>query len=524
MVVDLDPRRPRPPAARLLLGHFVEHLGRCVEDGLWLYSETTRPLLADPPLERVPRDLFEAIRALAPPVIRYPGGCFADTYHWRDGVGPRDTRPTRQNRAWGGIKNVVAKVGPKERNHFGTDEFLALCERCGATPYLNVNFGTGTPREAANWVEYCNGSLDTYFGRLRANYGHRAPHAVPFWGIANEIYGWWEKGYCKTPEAYAERYLAFARAMRAVDPSIRLLAVGWDRSDWNRPLLARVKGFVDYLTIHIYQPQIGLLANIFGSKPLPETPAVYHAMLNAPAVAEDLIQRAAADIEAVFGDVATCKVAFDEWNIWYHFKQVYRADKPHYCLRDGLWSACMVNAFIRNARAVGMANFAQLVNCIGMILTYPEGVVLTPHYFVFQMYGEAWQPQALPVEVQAPVLASEPFGKKIPALARPMLDASALGTPENARLSLFLVNKHVSASLAVEVALAGLEGAPDAASLAVRNTTLLTHPDPHATNTREAPEVVTLARDALAWDPASRTIELPPHSASVVVFARDESA
>ncbi|MHA1733142.1 MAG: alpha-L-arabinofuranosidase C-terminal domain-containing protein [Promethearchaeota archaeon] len=503
--VDATPER-RVPASRLVLGHFIEHLGRCIENGLWMYKDSPRPLLGKAPLERVPLDLFQAVKALRPPVVRWPGGCFADTYHWEDGVGPRGERPTRKNRAWGGIKSFHVRAGPRERNHFGTDEFVAFCRRLGAEPYINVNFGTGTPREAADWVEYCNGPAESGRGAERAANGHPEPYGVKFWGIGNEVFGWWEKGHCKTGDEYGRKYLKFAQAMRAVDPSIKLLAVGSHDSNWNRSLLGVAKGYADFLTVHEYLPTIGLLGNIFGRKPLPETSEVYYSILNSAALVGNLVERAAADIRAtVPGGTERCKVAVDEWGIWYHYSQVYRADKPHFVLRDALWGACVLNGFIRRSGVVGMANYAQLVNCIGIILTYQSGVVKTPHYLVFRAFGEAWPGEdasSVPLEVEAPPIASRPFGKTIPALEGALVDASALVSNDGRTLTVYCVNKSYSEHARVELDLGEFEGAGQVKAL------LVSHDSPFATNTREDPGNLNLRE----LEPKNRAPVLPPHS------------
>ncbi|MBC7218055.1 MAG: hypothetical protein H5U36_07955, partial [Candidatus Caldatribacterium sp.] len=161
------------------------------------------------------KDVLSAIRMLRPTILRWPGGNFASNYHWMDGVGPRDKRPPRWDRAW----------STWEPNDFGTDEFMELCRFVGAEPYICVNIGTGTPEEAAAWVEYCNGDPSSRYGSLRAENGHPEPYSVRFWGIGNETYGNWQIGHVD-PETYGKKCLEFVRTMKAVDPNIVLVAVG----------------------------------------------------------------------------------------------------------------------------------------------------------------------------------------------------------------------------------------------------------------------------------------------------------
>ncbi|NVM02050.1 MAG: hypothetical protein HWN67_06920 [Candidatus Helarchaeota archaeon] len=483
-----------------------------------MYKETKRPLLNEFPLERVPADLFEKMAELKPPMIRYPGGCFSDTYHWKDGIGPREKRPKRRNKAWGGlIKSALYNVGPKERNHFGTDEFLTLCEKLGAEKYLNINFGSGTIEEAVEWVEYANGAENSEYGKSRAKNGHKEPYDVKYWGIANEIYGFWEKGYCKTPQKYAKRYIEFAKAMREVDPGIKFIACGCNRSNWNRPLLELIKDHVDYLSVHIYLPMIGILSNLLRKKPLPATEKVYYSIVNSSYCVEDLILKTEEDILATLGPdgLDKCKIALDEWNIWYHYSQIYRADKPPYVLRDGLWTAGVLNTLIRHSKSIGMANFAQMVNCIGMILTYDHKVVVNPHYHVFKMYGDALQANFIPVEVDCPTITSEPFGKNIPTLKRPVLDVAATISENGKNFTLFCINKHFKELVQAKI---NFKSAPDLKINPGIDICILYHDNAFITNTKNSPNEIDLKEKTLNDGANPYSYEFPPHSVTSLQF------
>ena len=238
------------PLPKTQYGHFIEHLGECIKGGIWAEGEKPEMFLGG-----VRPELVEAIRAIHPALIRYPGGCFADGYHWQDGIGPRASRPLRANRAWG---KLGPQAGPPEDNHFGTDEFLQLCAAVGAEPMLTVNVGSGTAQEAADWVEYANGSASTRWGAEREKNGHAAPYGVKYWFIGNEIFGIYETGHLM-PEQYVKVFREYARAMRAVDPSIKLIAVGnhFSRSkaskmDINRQVIEGTAGEIDYLSVHQY--------------------------------------------------------------------------------------------------------------------------------------------------------------------------------------------------------------------------------------------------------------------------------
>jgi alpha-N-arabinofuranosidase len=494
---------------RKILGHFIEHLGRCIENGIWMYEKTSMPLARTPGLERVRQDVLDAMMPLAIPILRWPGGCFSDTYHWKDGIGPRDKRPSRKNIAWGGIKNFRHALGPLERNHFGIMEFLALCDALECEAYINVNYGSGTPEEAAAWVAHV---------RERSQ-------KTTTWGIANEIYGMWEKGYEKDPERYATRYLQFARAMKAADPSIKLVSVGWNgHSTWNRKLLQRIKDDVDYLSIHLYFGNKPSLSFLLSDKPLPATDDFYNIEINSVATFEAVIEQAIADIDAVYGkdNPRKCKIAFDEWNIWASFGQAYRADIPYYRLVDGIWAALVINAFIRHAEKVEMANIAQLVNTIGLILTYDDKIVVTPQYLAMKMYSDALLDHLLPVTVHCnESITSRSYARDFPAATSPIIDVVATISRDSKAVSVFIVNKHFKEAHHVHLDFPGVRFVNHTG---MARQTILTHEDPFAYNTRENPRCINLHEREVAIEGSSLDLDMPPHSASSIQFQIDGGA
>lgn len=243
------------------------------------------------------RDVLELVRGLKPPIVRYPGGNFVSGYRWQDGIGERDRRPVRFDHAW----NVY------EPNDVGTDDFMIWARELGTEPYLCVNMGDGTPEEAAAWVEYCNGPADSRYGALRAQNGHPEPYDIIYWGVGNECYGNWQIGHVDA-ETYAHEVVAFARAMRAVDPRLKLLAVGGmpDRwPDWNAAL-ARIAGAeIDYITLHHY-------ARDNADTPPDES---YAMTVSAPDRIADLIARSRRDIDANAPAGKFIPISFDEWNV-----------------------------------------------------------------------------------------------------------------------------------------------------------------------------------------------------------------
>ena len=225
---------------RNIFGGFVEHLGRCVYGGIF---EPGSPLAGPDGLRT---DVLEAARRLGYSNIRYPGGNFVSAYRWRDGVGPVEDRPVRSDPAWDAV----------DPNSFGTNEFIGFCQALGAEPYFVVNAGDGDMREARDWVEYCNGTTPTALTRLREAHGFPEPHRIRYWGIGNEVDGEWQVGF-KTPAEYARAYHEFAKVMRWVDPSIKLIASAvsyWDGDPVERiqALLEEAPDHIDYLSIHWY--------------------------------------------------------------------------------------------------------------------------------------------------------------------------------------------------------------------------------------------------------------------------------
>ncbi len=224
-----------------IYGHFIEHLERCIYGGLWTEDGAS-----------LREDTLKLARSLKPSLIRYPGGNFASGYHWEDGIGPKDKRPRRFDPAWQAW----------ESNQVGTAEYIDLCRKTGAEPFLVVNDGSGTPDEASRWVKYCNAPAGVEGGQLRAAHGHPDPFNVRLWGVGNEVWGRWQVGHT-TAAAYAARLREFAAAMRQADPSIKLVGVGQTPFDdspsdegfaWNNTVLLRAGEVIDYLSFHIYHP------------------------------------------------------------------------------------------------------------------------------------------------------------------------------------------------------------------------------------------------------------------------------
>lgn len=402
----------------LLYGHFIENLGKCIYGGL------LRRLGAG---WEVNPAVKEALTALHPTVIRWPGGLFADGYHWRDGIGPPHLRPTRPNRYW---RRFGPLMGPRDPNVFGTDEFIALCREVGAEPLINVNLATGTPGEAADWVRYCT-------GRVR------------WWGVGNEQYGFWALGHC-SPAAYARRYLEFREEMLDADPGILTMVVGTDGSfmpEWNRIVLDIIGDKADLLSFHAYVPGFEhFLSYLRRERRDPD--GVYYAMVGAGAEVERRISWTEDTLRASLGPHSHIRLALDEWNLWWKPTQTYRAV---FTMREALAVAGILNTLHRNAHIVEMANIAQLVNVLGLILVVGDEVKLNSIYHPFLLFAQEAGRFLVPLEVESDSYCTPPLGL-IPALDKvPYLDVSATLSLGKDRVAAFLVNRHLTEEIVVDV-------------------------------------------------------------------------
>jgi alpha-N-arabinofuranosidase len=220
----------------LVFSHFIEHMHRCMYGGVY---EENSPLSDS---RGIRQDVFRAAQKLRMGNLRWPGGNFVSGYHWEDGIGPKESRPARMELAWHGI----------ETNQFGTDEFIQYCRELGTEPYICVNLGTGSLDEARNWVEYCNGTSNTYYANLRRKNGHPEPYGVKYWGLGNEMYGPWQQS-TRSAQEYADYAREAGKLMKWVDPTIQLVGCGRDGiSEWDWTVLQTLAPIIDYYSIHIY--------------------------------------------------------------------------------------------------------------------------------------------------------------------------------------------------------------------------------------------------------------------------------
>lgn len=469
-----------------IFGGFIEHLGRCIYGGI--YDEESP--LSGP--DGVRTDVLKALEPLGLPVLRWPGGNFVSGYHWLDGVGPKDARPRRLELAW----------GAEESNRFGTDEFMAYCDRLGAEPYLCINMGTGTIDEAQAWIEYCNGVGNTSWANLRRANGHEDPYRVRYWGLGNEMYGDWQIGALGA-KAYAARARELAKVMRRTDPDIKLVSCGQDgMSEWDRVVLEELASDVDFHSIHLYTGAADYWQNVLA--PLHAERALDHCR----AMIDNVRYRQKIDHPVT--------VAYDEWNVWYREKGEDGLEET-YTLADALAVATYLNVFIRQCATVKMANLAQMVNVIAPIVTRPDGLFLQTIYHPFRLYSELMLERSLEVHLRARehhlVEASEanPWPHRVADLGPfPVLDVAATCDAGRHRLAVGIVNRSLDAAIGTELRLADgvVVGDVVAHEVAADSWEL--------TNSFEEPNTVGVRSFPLHADGSVLEHILPAHSVTVV--------
>ena len=459
---------------------------------LWIGAASLMPADNEAGWRRDVNDLLRAIRA---PIVRWPGGNFASNYHWRDGIGERDRRPVRFDRAWNAW----------EPNDVGIDEFIQFCRLIGTEPYLCVNTGDGTAEEAAAWVEYCNGPPGSTYGAMRAANGHPEPYGVVYWGIGNETYGNWQVGHVDA-ETYARECVQFARAMRAADARsgadgrrLQLLAVGVFPVPtfegyplWNRTV-ARIAGAeIDYITLHHYT---------FLDERTPREDE-YRAKVSAPSRIADLIAVSRREIDAHAADGRRIPISFDEWDA--PRRRCTEEEPGHWSLTEGVYAAGLFNVFLRNADHVTMANQTMVANVGGFIETSDTDAVGTPKYLAFMLYVEHSGPVAVRAEVESPTFDVRAVGNMPARRGEPYLDVAATRDRDGRRLWLHVVNRHPREAIEAQIDLGG-------ATVREATAHVLTGPEPWAWNSFASKNTVCITSSAVEW---GRAVSFPACSAT----------
>ncbi|MBN1863446.1 MAG: hypothetical protein JW808_00950 [Victivallales bacterium] len=475
-----------------IFGGFLEHMGRAVYEGVY----DPGSLHADS--EGCRKDVLEALRRLDMTVMRYPGGNFASGYHWQDGVGPRDKRPTVRELAWQSV----------ETNHFGTEEYICLCRKMGWTPMLTVNLGTGNAEEARNWVEYCNCPLGTRYADMRGMNGHKEPHAVRLWCLGNEMDSPSQLGHVPAGQ-YAIRAQQAAKMMKDTDSSVELVACGScaitlkSYMEWDREVLEHLGDFADYISLHRY---VG--------NPDNDT-ADYLAVTSSIDRQIEEMDATCRFVQAKRRSGKRAYLCFDEWNVWYKNHELDGKGKvaPHlieeiYNLEDALVVAGFLHSFIRHADVVKIANLAQAVNVIAPVITRGGDLLIQSIFYPFEMFSKRRSGTALRLSVDGPSYEGITNGRVH------FIDASAI--LDESRLHVFLTNRSMDEEAEVCVVSA------DTAIASCESAEMLSAPDAKAANTFEDSSVVKpetfetfVIRDGRAY------CLLPPLSFTAMTFRID---
>jgi alpha-N-arabinofuranosidase len=505
--VVINQTRYRAVLDRRLLGAFLEHLGRAVYTGVYQPGSP----LAD---ERGYRtDVVAAVRELGVPIMRYPGGNFVSGYHWQDGVGPKERRPTVLERAWNSL----------ETNQFGTNEFLEWCKRVNTEPLLGFNLGTGTAEEAVAYVEYCNLEKGTKWSELRRQHGYDQPHKVKYWCLGNEMDGPWQMGRL-TAREYGRKARDAARQIRMVDPGTKLIACGSSNTilptylEWDREVLEECYDQVDGISLH----------NYYGNTPaLTGNNSARYLAMNLDM--ERQIHEIAAVCDYVQGLQKSPKqlwLSFDEWNIWYRARDAQARDgrktfAPHlleevYNLEDALLVGGFLNTLLRQSGRVRVGCLAQIVNVIAPLVTNETSVLRQSIYYPYAWALKYAHGRVLDLQVEAESYPIKAEGLRAD-FARddqvPFLDVAATIDPSDGRVSVFMLNRDLDSER--ELVLDWRDPVPE--RVLVRET--LTGPDLKAVNTFEQPTLVAPQALEAPGPGAKMTFKLPPRSYSVAQFA-----
>ena len=468
----------------LLFGSFTEHLGRMIYGGIY---EENSPL-SDADGYR--RDVMKAVKDLGVTILRWPGGNFVSSYNWYDGIGPKNARPARPDLAWNDI----------ESNRFGTDEFLKYSEMLGVEPYICVNLGLGTIDDARFWVEYTNGKQQTAWANKRRQNGREAPYNVKYWALGNEIDGPWQMGH-KDADEYSKFALEAAKAMKATDPSIKLIAsgssnYGADWRLWNRTVLQALRNQIDYIALHTY---INNSANDF------------ERYLGTAQQNVDLyIDSTANQIKDVMTgpNPRPIYIAYDEWNVWYRTGNSQKLEET-YNFEDAVAMGSFFNSFIRRADVVKMANIAQLVNVIAPIMANKTEVFLQPIYFPIVEYGKQRNNIAIDAWVQSPTykLPSRPVEPKY-------LDVSSTWNPTTRGVFVNVVNRSKDKDIVTAIETPGLT------RTGPLNIWTMNYPDLKATHTYGDDQKIRPVTALASAQPeaAALTYTFPAHSLTVLRF------
>jgi len=487
--VDIILCEPIATIAPEIYGHFMEHLGECVYNGCWVGSDSSIPNV-----DGFRIDVVEAMRKIKPAVIRWPGGCFADDYHWRDGIGPQNDRPKSVNIHWG---NVI------ESNEVGTHEFIRFCQLVGAEPYFAGNLGSGTVREMRDWVEYCNYPGESSLSLERAKNGAPEPFGIRYWGVGNEN---WGCGGNFSPEDYGTEYRRYTSYLRNFGGTkLSLIACGPNGNDldWTRRFFTKMrKDYWSGTDIHGYSAHV--YCGTAGTS-TDYSEAQWYRLLYESSRMEQLVVQQRALMDA-FDPQRKVGLIVDEWGTWHPAEP---GRNPAFLwqqntIRDAQVAAITLNIFNRHADKVVMANIAQAINVLqSMILTNADQMVTTPTYHVYDLFSDHQGGQSIRTLVSTPALETE-NGK--------LDQVSVSSSLKSSTLTITLVNSDCSNGVDITLRLHGrmLESVSGAQGIQFPAR------DIHACNTFDNPDEVTVADLSLVVHQGPSEVQLQLTPAAIV--------
>ena len=485
---------------RHIFGQFAEHLGHGIYEGVWVGTDSSIPNTRG-----IRNDVVTALKAIKVPDVRWPGGCFADGYHWRDGIGPEDKRVVRLNPDWGGVI---------EPNSFGTHEYMDFLNQIGAEAYVSVNLGSGTVKEAADWLEYMTAAQPTTLEKERAANGHPDPWRIAFLGLGNES---WDCGGNMTPEYYADVMKRFNHFVRNYNPAqqkqdeMLKIAVGpgGDGPRWTEWTETVMKAYsqhtwswdINGLSMHSYTvvkfpPEVKSVG--FGE-------SEYSSFLKETLKMEDLIKIHSAIMDR-YDPQKKVTLVVDEWGAWY---APMPGSNPGFLvqqnsIRDAILAALNLNIFARHADRVRMANIAQMINVLqAMIMTDKEKMVLTPTYYVYKMYVPFQDSTLVPVTFDAGTYTNG-------SVTLPRVDAIA-AKDTTGKLWLAITNLDPNQPVEIDASVAGV-------SVKSVSGQMLTAPQVDSVNTFDAPNTVVPKPIAAKAEGGKLTLSLAPKSVTVVAL------
>jgi alpha-N-arabinofuranosidase len=463
--IKVDKERVIGKINRDIFGGLIEHYNKTIYGGIVDYNNSK----ADRNGFR--SDVLDAFTKINTSVLRWPGGNFASGYHWEDGVGPVDERPVRYDLEW----------QVEESNRFGTDEFIKFCRKIKAEPYICVNAGSGTAEEAAHWVEYCNLKGNSYYAKLREKNGNAEPYGVKYWGIGNELYGRGQIGR-KDIGQYIDCVKEYSKLMKKVDPTIKLIAVGLEKTEWNFRLVKEAGEYFDYISVHSYH--IG------------QSPKSYKEIAALSFLTSEQLYEMQCSIDAASYYIKDRKrrpieIAFDEWNLreWSHEKFIewltlaydYNTenrelrgknsvlvgkegiesrdemidfftqkrlndnDDSAVTMADAIYTACVFNSVLRMCNRVTMCTFSPIINGKGLFSSLNDTIINRPTYYAFQLYSNYMGETALDTYVDASmnsVYIDSPVYNTNKNYNVPLIDAIASYSADRKKLYLAVINRN----------------------------------------------------------------------------------